>query len=171
MQYFKISLGLFLALSISRFIPHPPNFTSLLALSFYVPAIFGVYYIFPLILSFFLTDIFIGFHNLVFFTWGSIILIGLISKYFYKSFYLRIFGAFFSSILFYLITNYGVWLLGGYEFSLNGLVQSYIMGLPFFKYTLISTLVFSTFFEIAINLLKQKEYFKKYVFYRLSSKN
>ena len=38
MKYFKISLGIFCALAASRFIPHPPNFTSLLALSFYVPA-------------------------------------------------------------------------------------------------------------------------------------
>jgi hypothetical protein len=168
MKYFKISLGVFILLFISRFLPHPPNFTSLLALSFYVPAVFGLYYIFPVIFSFFLTDIFIGFHSLVFFTWGSVILIGLISKYFYKYFYLRIIGVIFSSILFYIITNYGVWFLGGYEHSFNGLIQSYIMAIPFFKYTLISTLFFSVIFEILINLLKQKNYLKKYFFYRLS---
>ena len=33
----NICLGIFLALAISRFIPHPPNFTSLIALSFYIP--------------------------------------------------------------------------------------------------------------------------------------
>ena len=53
MNYLKISVGIFLALAASRFIPHPPNFTSLLALSFYVPAIFGIKYILPVILSFF----------------------------------------------------------------------------------------------------------------------
>ena len=37
MNYLKISLGIFTLLAASRFIPHPPNFTSLLALSFYVP--------------------------------------------------------------------------------------------------------------------------------------
>ena len=42
MNYFKISLGIFIALAASRFVPHPPNFTSLLALSFYVPAILGL---------------------------------------------------------------------------------------------------------------------------------
>ena len=30
----KISIGILLALAMSRFIPHPPNFTSLIALSF-----------------------------------------------------------------------------------------------------------------------------------------
>ena len=32
-----IFIGIFTSLAASRFIPHPPNFTSLLALSFYVP--------------------------------------------------------------------------------------------------------------------------------------
>ena len=79
MNYLKISIGIFLALAASRFIPHPPNFTSLLALSFYVPAILGLRYIPALILSFAITDLFIGLHGLTLFTWGSVIFIGLIS--------------------------------------------------------------------------------------------
>ena len=62
MNYLKISFGIFVALAASRFIPHPPNFTSLLALSFYVPALLGVRYLPVLIFSFVVTDIFIGFH-------------------------------------------------------------------------------------------------------------
>ena len=42
MNYFKISFGIFIALAASRFVPHPPNFTSLMALSFYIPALLGV---------------------------------------------------------------------------------------------------------------------------------
>ena len=34
----QIFTAIFLSLAASRFIPHPENFTSLLALSFYVPA-------------------------------------------------------------------------------------------------------------------------------------
>ena len=41
MNYLRISFGIFLVLAASRFIPHPPNFTSLIALSFYVPAFLG----------------------------------------------------------------------------------------------------------------------------------
>ena len=59
MNYFKISLGIFIALAVSRFIPHPPNFTSLLALSFYVPALFGIRYLPALLISFIITDFFI----------------------------------------------------------------------------------------------------------------
>ena len=60
MHYFKISFAIFLALAASRFIPHPPNLTSLLALSFYVPAILGLSYLPALIISFFLTDLIIS---------------------------------------------------------------------------------------------------------------
>ena len=45
-------LGIFVALAISRFIPHPPNFTSLIALSFYVPVLFGVRYMPVVLISF-----------------------------------------------------------------------------------------------------------------------
>ena len=67
---FKISIGILFALAVSRFIPHPPNFTSLIALSFYVPAMFGVRYIPIVLICFVLTDIIIGFHQTLFFTWG-----------------------------------------------------------------------------------------------------
>ena len=93
MNYLKIFIGIFLALAASRFIPHPPNFTSLLALSFYVPALLGIRYLPTLILCFILTDFFIGFHSVTFFTWGSVIFIGLLSQYFIKSITLRISGA------------------------------------------------------------------------------
>ena len=81
MSYLKISLGIFLALAASRFVPHPPNFTSLIALSFYVPAFLGPNYILALIFGFILTDLVIGFHSLTIFTWGSVFMIGYLSKY------------------------------------------------------------------------------------------
>ena len=80
--YIKISLGIFIALAASRLIPHPPNFTSLMALSFYIPAILGIRFIPALIVSFLITDLIIGFHGIIFFTWGSVIVIGLMSKFF-----------------------------------------------------------------------------------------
>ena len=45
MNNFKIFLGIFATLAVSRFVPHPPNFTSLLAISFYIPAFFGIKFI------------------------------------------------------------------------------------------------------------------------------
>ena len=75
MTYLKFSLGILLVLAASRFIPHPPNFTSLLALSFYVPVLLGIRYIPALIACFVLTDLVLGFHNTILFTWGSVLVI------------------------------------------------------------------------------------------------
>ena len=99
MKYFKISIGIFIALAASRFIPHPPNFTSLLALSFYVPAFLGIRYLPALVISFFITDIFIGFHAVTLFTWGSVILIGLSSRFFLLNIYTRISGSLLGALM------------------------------------------------------------------------
>ena len=155
-NYIKITLGIFLALGASRFIPHPPNFTSLLALSFYIPAFLGIRYIPALIFCFIITDLFIGFHNVVIFTWGSVFIIGLIAHYFSVNVYSRILGALFGCCIFFLITNFGVWSLGLYSYSLNGLLLCYTLALPFFAYSLISTFIFSTVIEFIYNYYNKK---------------
>jgi hypothetical protein len=155
MYYLKISLGIFIALAASRFIPHPPNFTSLLALSFYVPALLGVRYLPALIASFILTDLIIGFHGVTFFTWGSIIFIGLGSKFFISSIYTRISGALLGACLFFIITNFGVWSLGQYGYTPQGLLLSYTLAIPFFAYTIISTFIFSGIIEGIYNIISK----------------
>ena len=158
MQYLKISIGIFLALAASRFIPHPPNFTSLLALSFYVPALLGIRYLPALVGSFLITDIFIGFHSLTLFTWGSVILIGFSSKFFLSSIYTRVLGALVGALIFFIMTNFGVWSTGSYGYTLSGLIMCYTLAIPFFTYSLISTFVFSGIIEgvIKLNLIKLK---------------
>ena len=147
MNYFKVSLGIFIALAASRFIPHPPNFTSLLALSFYIPALIGIRYLPALIMSFVITDFVIGFHGTTLFTWGSVVVIGLGSKYFISSIFTRISGALLGACLFFIITNFGVWTLGYYGYTLDGLFLSYTLAIPFFVYTVISTFIFSGIIE------------------------
>ena len=147
MNYLKVSIGIFLVLAASRFIPHPPNFTSLLALSFYIPSLLGIRYLPALLLSFAITDFFIGFHGLALFTWGSVIIIGLLSKYFVQSIISRISGALIGSLVFFLITNFGVWSLGSYGYAAEGLLMCYVMAIPFFTYNLISTFIFSGVIE------------------------
>ena len=156
MNYTKISLGIFLALAASRFIPHPPNFTSLIALSFYIPAILGIRYLPPLIISFAATDVIIGLHSITFFTWGSVIIIGLISVYFTSSILSRLSGALLGALIFYLISNFGVWITGSYGYTIEGLIACYTLALPFFGYTLVSTIVFSSIIESVIYFYKTK---------------
>ena len=146
-NYYKIVLGVVIALSISRFIPHPPNFTSLIALSFYIPVAFGIRYIPVVVIALSITDLIIGFHSTVLFTWGSVVLIGLLSKYFDKSIIFRIFGALTGAVVFYSVTNFGVWLSGYYGHSFQGLLNSYILAIPFFTYSLLSTFIFASLIE------------------------
>ena len=43
------------------------------------------------------------------------------------------------SLLFFVISNFGVWFLGNlYTPDLNGLINCYILAIPFFKNTIIS---------------------------------
>ncbi len=156
MNYLKISIGIFLALSASRFIPHPPNFTSLIALSFYVPAIFGTRYISIVVFSLILTDFIIGFHNTILFTWGSIILIGLMAQYFVKSTIFRISGALTAAILFFILTNFGVWLIGYYGYSFKGLILCYTLAIPFFISSVLSTFIFSMLIEFVLSFYQEE---------------
>ena len=156
MNYIKISLGIFIALAASRFIPHPPNFTSLLALSFYIPALLGIRYIPALIISFAITDLFIGFHGTTIFTWGSVLFIGFLSKYFIKNIISRITGALVGACIFFVVTNFGVWSIGIYGYTLNGLLTCYILAIPFFAYSFISTFIFSSIIETAYKIKNKK---------------
>ena len=156
MQKLSICLGIFLALAVSRFIPHPPNFTSLIALSFYVPVIFGRQFIPAIILSFAITDLVIGYHFGTFFTWGSVLLIGLISNYFRKSLIKRLSGALVGAIIFFIVTNFGVWISGMYEYSFNGIISCYVAAIPFFAYSAISTILFSFIIEISYKIYQFK---------------
>ena len=161
MNYLKITFGVLVALSASRLIPHPPNFTSLLALSFYIPAVFGIRCIPVVVVALLFTDFFIGFHSTIIFTTGSVILIGLISNYFNRSILFRIFGALIGAVIFFIISNFGVWLSGFYGYSLAGMLNCYLLAIPFFGYSALSTLIFSVIIETVYKFY-QKSFFKIY---------
>ncbi len=73
--------ALFFLIFISRVVPHPPNFTPIIALSFYVPAILGIKFLMFFVLSYVVIDIFFGLHDASLFVWGSIIFISLLTKF------------------------------------------------------------------------------------------
>ena len=161
MKQIYICLGIFISLAVSRFIPHPPNFTSLLALSFYIPAFLGLRYLPALLISFVITDLIIGYHLGTHWTWGSVLIIGLMSKYFVKTFGFRLIGAFIGACIFFLLTNFGVWTSGMYGYTINGLYTCFVLAIPFFAYSLISTFIFSFLIELIYKYLRTKFNFKK----------
>ena len=160
-NFFKLSshdifpISLILLLAFSRLIPHPPNFTPIVAV-----AIMSGYFFkniklsfIVLLISMLFVDIFIGFYKHMFFVYLSLFLITFIffkisDKINFKS--LFVFG-FLGSLIFFVVSNFGVWTFGvlspvtnlPYEKSLNGLISCYFLAIPFFKNTLFSTIVFS----------------------------
>ena len=151
----------FLSIIISRLIPHPPNFTSTIAIAFYLPALFGLKYIIVATTAFIVCDLIIGLHPLIFFTWLGLILVGLISQAFSK-YYFRVPGVMIGVLIFFFVSNFGVWLLSDmYSQDLKGLTQCYIMGLPFLQNSLIGSLLLSLIVESVIVFKSTKTFIRK----------
>ena len=144
--------ALFFLIFISRVVPHPPNFTPIIALSFYVPAILGIRFLMFFVLSYVVIDIFFGLHDASLFVWGSIIFISLLTKFIGKSFKTRLLGVLSGSIVFFVITNFGVWTSGYYGYTLDGLITCYIAAIPFFNNTLAATIVYALVIETIIKI-------------------
>ena len=141
-------IGLILILALSRLMPHPDNFTPIIALAIMSSYFFrNINFSYAIMLfSMLLADFFIGFYSHMVFVYLSLFLIVLIffkisKKMNYKNLFIF---SFFGSVIFFLISNFGVWLVGNlYERNINGLIECYFMAIPFFKNTIISTLIFS----------------------------
>ena len=141
-------LILILILALARLIPHPPNFTPIIAVAIMGSFFFrNIYLSFIVIISsMLLADIFIGFHSNMFFVYFSLLVIAFIffqirTKIKLKNLFIC---GFLGSVIFFLISNFGVWILSDmYEKNLNGLIYCYFLAIPFFVNTLVSTIFFT----------------------------
>ena len=146
-----------------------PNFEAVTALSLVSGSFLGG--IFAPIIPFFITflsDIYFGFghHPIYFFTWSAFILIGVLGILFKRNskyYFLKISGGGILSVLFfYLWTNFGWWLtFGMYPMNFEGLITSYIAGLPFLKNQLASVLIFTPLFSLIFSLVFGKLFEKE----------
>ncbi len=141
---------------IARLIPHVPNFAPIAAVALfggtYLPKKFA--FIIPLLAMFF-SDIFLGFHSTMIYVYGSFVLTTFIGLWIRKNKKISntILGTFGASILFFLITNFGVWANGMYSRGIEGLTQSYIMAIPFFRFTLAGDLFYTGIFFVGYELI------------------
>lgn len=156
MKTFGIILYTIIILAISRIIPHPPNFTPILAMAVTMPMLTSDRYIGLLIplLAMFVSDIFIGLHNTMIWVYMSFIAVTLTSYVFIKpsTFVNVLTMSLLSSLLFFIVTNFGVWTSGYYSYTLSGLVTCYVMAIPFFTNTVLSTLFYSTLITLLYRL-------------------
>jgi hypothetical protein len=134
---------------ILRLMPHLPNFAPIAALALFGGTYLNKKYALGVpILAMLISDYLIGFYNpwIMLSVYGSFVLIGLIGLWLKKHKTIpNVLGAsIFGSIIFFLITNFAVWAVphSMYPHNLQGLLQSYIMGLPFLKNTLAGDLFY-----------------------------
>ena len=160
-QYYLLPVSLILILSFSRLIPHPWNFTPMLAVGIFSGFYFKQFYLglFIVIFSMFLADLYLGFHGTMFFTYIALaiaVLLGHFIKHF--KFIEILLGGLASSVCFFIVTNFGAWLvLDMYEKNLAGLIKSYVLAIPFFHNTLISTFLYLLLLKIFFELFLYKK--------------
>ena len=158
-NYF-LPICLILVLSFSRLIEHPWNFTPILAVGIFSGFYFKnfILSLFIVVFSMFLGDLYLGFHSTMFFTYISLalaVVIGLFIKHF--KFTEILFSGLASSVCFFIITNFGAWLtLEMYEKNFAGLLQSYVLAIPFFHNTLISTFLYLIVLKLLFDLVIKK---------------
>ena len=145
-----------------RFLPHPANFRPLLAIFIFSSGYFRnkMWAVaFPFIIMF-LSDLlvnnimyssyfdgFVIFYQGALWTYLAIVSISLLALVVLKNFNFKntVLMSLIASVMFFLVSNFGVWFNGTmYPHTLQGLVECYTMGIPFFKNTLLSTLLFAS---------------------------
>lgn len=147
-----------LAAVLTRLVPHLPNFTPVTAI-----ALFGGLYISNKILAYalpliimFISDIFLGFSSITLFVYAGFMLVTLIGTLRKKP---NILTIFMGSLSFFIVTNFGVWLLG-YPKTWTGFVECYTLALPFFKNSLLGDFFYSGIMMIGFNFI-QKHYLQE----------
>ena len=164
-KYF-LPITLILILLLSRLIPHPSNFTPILAAGVFSGFYFKNFLLGALIVivSMFLGDLYLGFHDKMFFTYISLaiaVALGLLIKR--LKFTEILFSGLASSVCFFLVTNFGAWMvLDMYEKNLAGLLKSYVFAIPFFHNTLISTFLYLVLLKLLFDFTTRNKIIKTF---------
>lgn len=131
-----------------RLVPHPPNFTPIGAMALFSGAYLGrrgLAFVAPLA-ALALSDAVLGFYSGMVFQYAAVGLVVLLGWFALRQKApLRIgAAALASSVLFFAISNFGVWLVSGmYPLSAAGLAECYVAAIPFFQNTLGGDLFYS----------------------------
>jgi len=151
----------------ARFLPHPANFAPIGAIAIfsgiYLPKKWAI--VLPLAAMFF-SDLFLGFYAwpIMLSVYAGFVIMAVIGLAVRKNKKLStvLGGTILGSVIFYLMTNGAVWAFGSlYTHNLAGLMQSYIMAIPFFRNSLLGDLfytgVLAGAYEISLALLYREK--------------
>ena len=143
-----IILAIIIFAALTRLMPHPPNFTPIIAMG-----LFGGAYLkdkrwalmLPVV-AMLLADLFLGFHGTMIWVYGSLIIITVMGFLLNSGVTLKngAMATLGGSLLFFLVTNFGVWASGSfYPKTVEGLISCYAAGIPFFGNTLAGSVFYS----------------------------
>lgn len=145
--------AMILVAAVFRLLPHWPNFTPIAAIALFGGACFSdkrLAYLIPMVIMI-LSDAameFIngtGFHNTLIYVYIGFILTTTIGVMAAKKINVQriAVSSLLSSILFFVITNFGVWVTDVSAIGLTGLIETYILGIPFFGYTVLGDIFYN----------------------------
>ena len=145
---FFFPLIILLSLVLFRIVPHPPNFTPIIAFAVISAYFFNnqILAFFILALSLIISDFIIGFYDGFVFNYIILFFLLFTSKILFKNLNFKSVTilSLYGSTIFFVISNFMVWLNSGmYQHTLDGLLICYINAIPFYGNTLISTFFYS----------------------------
>ena len=132
----------------SRLIPHPWNLTAVGSVALFAGAYLkprSLAFAVPL-LAFLITDLILGLHNTMLFTYAAVAFCSFLGiRYLQKPKPVSVLGmSLTSSVIFFVISNFGVWIVGGlYPLTAQGLLNCFVMALPFSQGQIIGDLLHS----------------------------
>ena len=146
-RHHLLAAGLLAVAALARLLPHPANITPLIAIALFGGAVLpgGLGLAVPL-LAIVASDLALGLHDVVAFTLCSAVLVAIVGRLMVPralrsgspsatSAFALVPASLSGSTLFFLITNFGVWLAGDggtiYPRTLHGLRDCYLAALPF----------------------------------------
>ncbi|HHO59726.1 MAG TPA: hypothetical protein ENJ64_05740, partial [Thiotrichales bacterium] len=141
-------VSIIFALAVFRLLPHLPNVSPVAAMALFGGAYFAdkrMALIVPFV-ALLLTDFILGLHNSMLFVYAGFALTVGIGMWLQHRVTVTntVLAVLLSSAAFFLISNFGAWLMGGlYARTAEGLLQAYVAGLPFLQNSLLGNLVFT----------------------------
>jgi len=144
-----IIIGLIVLAILTRLIPHPPNFAPITGIALFSAINFNntfFKFLVPLI-SLVIFDLIIGFSLINIFVYLSFIVIVLVGNHFRE---IKLKSILISSVVFFIISNFGVWLIG-YPKKVSGFVMCYTAAIPFFINTILGDLFYSFLLKYTFN--------------------
>jgi len=137
----KLLIAFVLIAILSRLIPHLPNFTAVTATALFAGRHFKnkiLAFAAPLAVMI-LSDLILGFYTISWFVYASFAAVVFLGQWSQKMNVLIVLS---SSLTFFVISNFGVWLLG-YPLTLEGFIACYTAAIPFFRNAILGDLFYA----------------------------